>query len=163
MRGSPLLTIIFAEAGRTAILVLAMLAVFAFLSQAVFPVPGQPAGLIDGTVHFLKTCHLNRHGNPVAPELWGATWQTAPLAMGASLLITIVSVVSGAVLAECPRIQFLKYGLLAVSAVPCFVIPFLVPLLWPGVQFQGFQNSELLWPMLAIAVGDLNLYSVTSV
>lgn len=146
------------------LLVAAMAVIAAVLAHAMFPAPGgRPVGLLEGAARFLSRCHLNRFGVPLWPEFLSAARRSLPLVGGAVCLLVIGSVSFAAIFSAFPRCQFLRYGILAASALPSFMYPFLGYLLRPERPFPGFGETSLFWGAWALAVGDLNLYALSSV
>jgi peptide/nickel transport system permease protein len=176
---------------RTVLLVAATLLVLGMLVQWVFPAisyetlhrvgPGpagatpesiaasQPPGFWRGLGDFVLGAGRDQNGRPLLDAFCDAVWPTLGLLSAAIGLLLILSTLLGTLLAVSPRWQWLKLILLGVSAVPSFMWPFLYYLVaaWlPGakIEFRGFHSGmSVIWPALALALGDLNLFSIANV
>ena len=108
---------------------------------------------------FFADLHLDRDGIPIWRAFTLATYRSAPILILAMVFLLVGACFTGMLLQH-RWWGWLKVPLVAMSAVPSFLIPFLAYLLIPSWRFQGFPDGGVLLPALCLCVGDCNLSSV---
>jgi ABC-type dipeptide/oligopeptide/nickel transport system permease component len=152
---------ILSELIRTLLLIAGLAVVVAVFTVACFPARRPDESFVAAVVRFLAQAHRDRAGFPLWPTIAEAASATlAPAAAAIGLLIALASTM-GTLLAVSPWGRLLKPVVVAASVVPSFLWPFVGYLIDPSLPFHGFQaQSSVLWPALALAVGDMNWITV---
>jgi ABC-type dipeptide/oligopeptide/nickel transport system permease subunit len=118
----------------------------------------------DFAAHFWRfatTLSLDEHGRPLGEPLWAATLKSLQLGGLTLALLCLAGVAAGTAFVRLSSGPVLRMIVLTVSAAPSFVLPF-VPFFFFPDTFRGFfSDTWLIWPALALAVGDLNLLYVS--
>lgn len=149
------------ETFRTLLLVAGLAVVVSVFVVASFPMQRPNESFIAAVGRFLAHAHRDRAGFPVWPTIAEAALATIPPAAAAIGLLIVLSSLTGTVLAVSPWGRLLKPVVIAISVVPSFLWPFVGYLLDPSRPFRGFHaQNAILWPALALAVGDMNWITV---
>gem|GEM_PF-5423203 len=152
-RMHPLLRLAGHEALTILGLLTALLLLTGLMQQTGLNGAGQPPG---GIFEFLTSVHRGRNGQLLWPQFLEISRTTLPLVGAACLWLCLLSIGSGILLAAVPRMQSLRWIILALSGVPSFLWP-LVRFLFSDHPFEGFAGLAIWgWPALCLAVGDLN-------
>lgn len=110
---------------------------------------------------FFSELHLDRDGIPVWSKLGFTLANSLPILAIAAVLIGMGAIACGYVF-ELPYFGWIKVIVLAVSAMPSFLFPFLPSLVNPEEPFSGLSDGGLWVPAICLALGDCNLSTVAS-
>ncbi|MEO2034930.1 MAG: ABC transporter permease subunit, partial [Planctomycetaceae bacterium] len=150
--------ILTTEILRTLALALAILLSMGLMAKVLLP--QQQIGLLD----FLSRIHLGADNRPIAAVFLTLAADTTMVVFLAVAILTVISLVLGALQAGNRRLTALQPMLAAVSCLPSFLWPVLIWSVIRGPKFVGVPTDvSVIWPALALAFGDLNLVSLTSV
>lgn len=156
--------VVLRETGTTLALLATLLIALGVLVNSGLGGAGSADAGASGLWHFISHVHLDRNQQPIGPQFWSVLWETLPLIAAACGWLTVLSLFWGTLFALQPRLQVLRWGVIAVSCVPSFMGPLLAFLISPGRPFAGFdQIAAWTWPALCLAVGDLNWLTGTTV
>lgn len=136
---------------------LAVLLCLAALASAVIGVLVTDTSFLE----FFRDLHLDRDGRPMAAAFFHSLRKSLPILVASFVFLALGSILCTAVYQTCWSGGF-KVLVMAVSAMPSFLIPFLPSLLWSRTEFLGLSSGALWVPAICLAIGDSNLATVSA-
>ena len=110
---------------------------------------------------FFENLHLDRDGVSIWKNFWTSAIRSAPILLVAVALIVAGALVLGSLMQRSSW-GWVKVPVLAVSAMPSFLFPFLPTMILTQWRFEGLADGGIIIPAICLAVGDCNLSSVTA-